>query len=264
MPQNNGLASIDAGPFFLTLWQLVAGRLYGVSVSAMKTGRIIILPFLAGLLLAAAPAPDLTLEPLREAIISEARAADPAHIAFDRTTTAVRRGPGIKEKTVTVERWDGQRWSLVSVNGETPSASQLKAFRKAIAIAPVPGYHRMAALMAAASDISVDGDGRKVLKIPVLPPGSVHTDKADISSHLSGEAVITTTDGKPWVARLKVRARENFKLNMLIKVTNFEQVLDYRLGPDGKPRLASQSADSKGQMFGFVGGQTDEVTYAYR
>ena len=29
-------------------------------------------------------------------------------------------------------------------------------------------------------------------------------------------------------------------------------------------RLASQSADSKGQMFGFAGGQTDEVVYAYR
>jgi hypothetical protein len=76
--------------------------------------------------------------------------------------------------------------------------------------------------------------------------------------------VITTTDGKPWVARLKVRAREDFKLNMMIKVTNFEQVSDYRMGPDGKPRLASQSADSKGQMMGFVGGETNEVIYAYR
>jgi hypothetical protein len=233
-------------------------------MAAMIPGRIFFLPLLAGVLLAAAPAPDLALEPLREAIITEARAANPAGIAFDRTTTAVRRGPGIKEKTVSVERWDGQRWSLISVNGRAPTATQLKSFRKAIAISPVPGYYRMASLLAAASDVSVDSDGRQILKIPVLPPGSVHTDKADISSHLSGEAVITTTDGKPWVARLKVRARENFKLNMLIKVTNFEQIHDYRLGPDGKPRLASQSADSKGQMFGFTGGQTDEVVYAYR
>lgn len=221
-------------------------------------------PLLAGLLMAAAPDDGLRLEPLREAIISDARAADPAGMAFERTTTAVRRGPGIKEKTVTVERWDGQRWGLVSVNGKAPTATHLKTFRKATAANPVPGYHRMAALLAAASDVSTDGDGRRVLKIPVLPPGSVRTDSADISSHLSGEAVITTTDGKPWVARLKVRARENFKLNMLIKVTNFEQTSDYRMGPDGKPRLASSMADSKGQMFGFVGGQTDEVTYAYR
>jgi hypothetical protein len=48
-----------------------------------------------------------------------------------------------------------------------------------------------------------------------------------------------------------VEARENFKLNLLIKVTNFVQISDYRLGPDCRPRLASQTADSKGSMFGF-------------
>ncbi len=229
-----------------------------------RTGRARIIPFLALALAAAAPAPDLRLEPLREAIITDARALDPAGMAFERTTTAVRRGPGIKEKTVTVERWDGTRWTLVSVNGKAPSASQFKSFRKATAVNPVPGYHRLAALLAAASDVQVDDEGRKILKIPVLPAGSVRTDSADISSHLSGEAVIATTEGKPWVARLKVRARENFKLNLLIKVTGFEQTFDYRLGPDGKPRLASQTADSRGSMFGFAGGQTDEVIYAYR
>jgi hypothetical protein len=222
------------------------------------------LPLLAMLLLAAAPAEPLRLEPLREAIITEARATDPARIAFDRTSIAVRRGPGIKERTETVERWDGAKWTLISVNGKPPTATQLKSFRKATAANPVPGYHRLAALMAAASDVSSDGDGRKVLKIPVLPPGTVRTDTGDISSHLSGEAVIASNDGRPYVARLKVKARENFKLNLLIKVTNFEQISEYRLGPDGRPRLASQSADSKGSMFGFSGGQTDEVTYAYR
>jgi hypothetical protein len=61
-----------------------------------------------------------------------------------------------------------------------------------------------------------------------------------------------------------VKARENFKLSLLIKVTNFVQVSDYRLCPDGRPRLASQTADSKGSMFGFVGGETNKVVYACR
>jgi hypothetical protein len=62
----------------------------------------------------------------------------------------------------------------------------------------------------------------------------------------------------------KVTARENFRLNLLIKVTNLEPISDYRLGPDRRPRLASQTADSKGSMFGFVGGETNAVVYAYR
>lgn len=230
----------------------------------MMRARALGLSSLAGFLLAAAPPSDLRLEPLREAIMSDALAVDPSGMAFERTTTAVRRGPGINERTVTIERWDGVHWTLLSVNGKAPSATQLKTFRKATTANLVPGYHRLAALMAAASDISTDEDGRRVLKIPVLPAGSVRTDSADISSHLSAEAVLATTDGKPWVARLKVRARENFKLNLLIKVTNFEQTSDYRLGPDGKPRLATQIAASTGNMMGIAGGQTDEVTYAYR
>lgn len=223
-----------------------------------------LMPVLAGLLVAAAPDPALRLDPVRDAIILDAKAADPAGIAFDRTTTAIRRGPGIKDKTVTLERWDGKRWTLISVNGKTPSASNYKAFRKVTAVTPVPGYYRLASLLAAAADISVDSDGRQILKFAMLPPGTVRTDTGDISSHLSGEAMIATIDGRPYVSRLKVKARENFKLNLLIKVTNFEQISDYRLGPDGKPCLASQSAQSTGQMFGFSGGQTDEFTYAYR
>ena len=62
----------------------------------------------------------------------------------------------------------------------------------------------------------------------------------------------------------KVKARVNFKLNLLIKVTNFEPICDYRLGLYGRPRLASQTAYSKGSIFGFGGGETNEVVYAYR
>jgi hypothetical protein len=69
-------------------------------------------------------------------------------------------------------------------------------------------------------------------------------------------------DGKPNLRAEGEGAREFHDL--LIKVTNFEPISDYRLGPDGRPRLASQTADSKGSMFGFVGGETNGVAYAYR
>jgi len=51
-------------------------------------------------------------------------------------------------------------------------------------------------------------------------------------------------DGKPKSRAEGEGAREFHDL--LIKVTNFEPISDYRLGPDGRPRLASQTADSKG------------------
>ncbi|WP_353198521.1 hypothetical protein [Sandarakinorhabdus sp.] len=228
----------------------------------MSHHRRTLLPAVAGLLVAAAPPPDLGL--VRDAIIAEASRIEPAALAFDRTTTATKHSPLGSEKSVTIERWDGKGWTLVSVNGSTPKSSHRRYFQRATVNAPVPGYHRLAAMLTAAGEISTDEKGRKILKIAVLPAASVRSESDDVSSHLSGEAVITTTNGKPWVSQLNLKAREPFKLGGRIKVTEFRQTLDFGLGPNGRPRLTGQSALSKGQMFGFGGGEVNQVTYTYR
>lgn len=227
-----------------------------------KFGRAIILGSVW--LLAAAAEPPKVADGLHAALIEDARALDPAALPFERTTTTTKFSPISRQTSVTVDRWDGQRWELVSINGKPPATGQLRSFRAAMAAQPVPGYHRLAAILAAATSLSPDDQGRHIARIPVLPAGSVRTDSADISAHLTGEAVIAITAGRPWVTQLKLKARENFKLTSLIKVTDFQQTFDYRLGPDGRPRLATQTAASKGQMFGFGGGETSQVSYSYR
>lgn len=228
-----------------------------------RIGRFFLCP-MAGALLAAAAPIDPQIAAVRDVIVADARASVPGALAFDRTTTTIKNSPLGRETKVVVDRWDGQKWVLVSVNGKPPGTSQLKSFRTVTAAQPVPGYHRLAVILGAAATVEQDEQGRQVVKIPVLPTGSVRTDDADISRHLSGEAVIATTNGKPWVTELRLKARESFKLTSLIKVTEFNQSFDYRLGPDGRPRLAAQSALSKGQMFGFSGGETNQVSYTYR
>jgi hypothetical protein len=211
-------------------------------------------------LLAAAPAVD----PVRDRIIAEAQAINPATLTFERTTKQTRKGGGTSFNLTMLERWDGHRWTLVSVNGKRPTPGEKREKEALAAATPVPGYHRLAALLAGATEAHVDAQGRTVLTVPVLPANTVRTDSSDISSHLRAEATLAETDGQIWVEKLRVTEREPFKLNMLIKVTSFEQVSDYRLGNDGKPQLASQSADSMGSMFGISGGETNQVTYAYR
>ncbi len=211
-------------------------------------------------LMAAAPAVD----PVRDRIVAEARAINPATLSFDRTTNQTRKGGGTSSKVTTLERWDGKRWTLVAVNGKRPTPSEKRDREAAAAAAPVPGYHQLASIIAAATEARVDEQGRTVLLIPVMPANSVRTDSSDISAHLKAEATLAETNGQIWVEQVRVTERESFKLNMLIKVTDFERVDDYRLGSDGKPQLASQSADSMGSMFGISGGETNKITYAYR
>ena len=223
--------------------------------------RVALTCFLFALpLMAAAPAAD----PVREALIAQARGQSPAALLFDRTTMITRVSPIERRTTTLVERWDGRTWSLVSVNGQTPTASQARDAIKASARVPVPGYYRLAALLAAASDRRIDADGHLILQIPQLPPGTILTGSDDISAHLGGEATIASTGGAPWVQSLRITAREKFKLNLLITVSRFEQTFEYRLDDNGQPRLASQVADSLGQMFGQTGGEKFEARYAYR
>jgi hypothetical protein len=203
-------------------------------------------------------------DPLRDQLISQARAYSPARLAFDRTTAITRASPLGKRTTTFVERWDGRVWSLVSVNGRAPTPNQVHETAKAAEKIPVPGYYRLAELLSAAGDRRTEADGRILLTIPRLPSGTVSTGSDDISAHLTGEATIMLNDGQPWVQSLKVTAREPFKLGMLIKVTRFEQIFQYRLDTNGQPRLASQNADSLGQVFGQTGGESSLAVYAYR
>lgn len=226
----------------------------------MRRRLLPLLPAAVTLLLGAAADPG----PIRDRIIADARLVNPAALAFERHTHVVQVGGGKRSEQRRVERWDGRRWSLVSIDGKPPSPADLKSAAKANVAQPVPGYHRLASLLASAAATRTDAGGATVLTVPVLPAGTAFADGTDISSHLRAEAFVVTTDGNPWVQRLRLTAREPFKLSWLLKVTTFEQVSEYSREGGGSPRLASQVADSQGTMFGFAGGQKSEVTYAYR
>lgn len=176
----------------------------------------------------------------------------------------VRKGGGTATNISMIERWDGKAWTLISHNGKPPTAAQKRDAEKIAAAVPVPGYHRLASLLETASSSRLDAEGRTVLQIPVLPADSIYGDSGDISEHLKAEALVNTRGAKPFVERLHVTARETFKLNALIKVKSFDMVSTYKLDAGGRPRLASQTADSMGSVFGIPGGESSQVTFTYR
>jgi hypothetical protein len=225
---------------------------------AMMTIRFAALPVLA-LLLAAAPLP-----PVRDAIIKQSAAISPAQIKFTRTVTLTRRAPTGTSKTVRVDSWDGQRWTLISVDGKPPTPQQIAEAEKAAAGGTVPGYHNIGKMLAAATESRRDPGGRLVLVIPRLPAGMVRTNGNDISDNLAGEAFVATAKGKPFVQQLKISAREPFSLSMTTKISAFAQVTEYQLDANGQPRLVAQHFDSSGSMFGISGGQSSDTVFSYR
>ena len=216
------------------------------------------------LVLASGAIASLSPDPVRDRIIADASLQSPAALAFDRTNHVVEVGGGTRSEVLRVDRWDGSRWTLVSLNGKAPSSIAIKEQAKTTLNQPVPGYHRLAGLLATDSENSVDAQGRMVIRIAQLPEKTIVNNGNDISTHLKAEAVIAINNGKPWVQQLRLTAREPFKMSLALKVLTFDQVSDYKLDASGKPRLASQSADSQGTWFGISGGQKSETTYVYR
>jgi hypothetical protein len=212
------------------------------------------------LLIAAAPIP----QPLRDRLIAEAAEIAPEQLAFDRTTRSVRTGGGTTTKINLVERWDGKKWTLLSIAGAKPTSTQRHDHERAAKAVPVPGYHRLAMLLPAATTVETDSQGQAWWHIPRLPAGSVHTDSGDISDHLQADIRLGKRGDGYFVDQMHITAREGFKMNLLIKVTDFDQVIDYQPGSDGKLRLISQKSESKGTMFGFPGGEKAVVTFVYR
>lgn len=225
----------------------------------MNKVRLCLLPLAFALLSGAA-----STDPLRDRLIADARAVSPAALNFDRSTSLVRKGGGTLTNVSMVERWDGNGWTLISKNGRAPTQTQKREAERLAAAVPVPGYHRIAGLLSTATEVRQDAQGRTILTIPVLPPNSVRTDTDDISSHLKAEALVGTRDGKPFVEQVHVTARETFKLNALIKVRSFDMVSTYAVDAGGRPRLASQTAESVGSVFGIIGGETSKVSFTYR
>jgi hypothetical protein len=212
------------------------------------------------LLIAAAPIP----QSLRDRLINEAEAVAPELLAFDRTTKSVRTGGGTTTQINLVERWDGKKWILLSIAGAKPTSTQRRDYERAAKSVPVPGYHDLAALLPAATTVETDAQGRAWWHIPELPSGSVQTDSGDISNHLQADLRINKHGDGYFIDQIHITARESFKMSLLIKVTDFDQVIEYQPGDNGKPRLVNQRSESKGTMFGFPGGEKAQVTFVYR
>jgi hypothetical protein len=212
------------------------------------------------LLMAASVAPADTI--LRDRVIADARTQTQGALVFERNTHVVEAGGGTRSETRRIDRWDGRGWTLVSVNGKPPRAADLRSHTKSSKGEPVPGYHRLAVLLNATTERRVDTEGRTILSIAQLPPGTVISDGVDISAHLKAEAYVATGRNPPWVQQLRMSARESFKLGW-IKVLTFDLTSDYKLDQAGTPRLVSQTADSQGTFLGIAGGQKSETSYIY-
>ena len=209
------------------------------------------------LCLAASP-----VETVRDRVVAEARTLSPATLAFERTITVTQADAKDKASQTRVDRWDGKTWTLVSLDGKPASADDRAKHAKAATAGAVPGYYRLATMLAA-STATTDAQGRTMLRAATLPPKSVFTSGKDVTQNFGAEAIVAG-GARPYVQQLRLTARAPFRMMMVAKIESFVTVSDYARDANGTPRLIRQVADIRGSMMGKGGNQHVETNFTYR
>lgn len=176
-----------------------------------------------------------------------AEAARAEMTGFERTTRDEKQGAKQPEIMVRVDRFNpraakGKQWTLVSVNGRAPTRAELAEHAKLVSSFPVPGYYRLAAILAAEPTRSTDAQGRTVYRWNSLPKDALPTPGPDVSHRMAAEAVVEKIAGRPMFSRVRIYAPGPISIMAVAKLRSFDLMNIYRPGEGGMPYLAAQTS----------------------
>jgi hypothetical protein len=238
----------------------------GRRVSLRGCHALCALAMLALLLPSRLAAADETAEALKQRIVAAARTVTANDYAFTRTARNETRDETKTEKRVVIERFDptksaDSRWTLVSINGQPPSAEEQSKHRKNQAERRVANYGRIAEYFTVPATVA-ESQGRKVLKFEKVPKGSVVINDADVSANAIGEATINETGETPFVEQMRFTSTKPTRVKLVAVVQRIEVTTRYRMMPNGKPVPVEQVSETTGSMLGKQGSININVTYS--
>lgn len=232
--------------------------------------RLLLLTLVASLPLAsslAAEANSPDADALKERILAHARTVMAEDYAYTRTVRAETVEGDKKEESVIVDRWDPakpveQRWTLISIDGQPPTADQLKDFRKAVQKRRLAYYGRVAGYFAKPATSATDPRGRTIFRFASLPKETVVVFDSDISANATGEVVVNASGAKPFLEEVRFVSTQPTRVKLVVKINQFEMLTRYRLMPDGKPVPIESSSEMTGSMLGKEGRIRTRIAYS--
>jgi hypothetical protein len=204
---------------------------------------------------------------IKQRVLEHARTISGNEYSFTRTARSEQNGGGGPKERVVVERFDptkpvGERWTLVTVDGQPPDADAAKSHAKEAPKRRVGLYARVANWIGAPAEASKDAKGRLVLRYATLPKESVVVNNVDISANCSAEAVVDTSGAQPFVQQVRFTLTKPTRVKLVAKIERFDSSTTYRLQPDGVPVPTEQKSVTGGSLMGKSGTIDTTLTYS--
>jgi hypothetical protein len=210
-------------------------------------------------------AQDKTTE-LKQRILAQAQSVGPDDYAFTRTSRTEQTSHGKTETRTVVDNYDPSksgdaRWTLVSVDGATPTADVLSQYKKESPKRRVPGYYRVARYFAGTATTSTDSRGRTVFHFGTLPKDTALVMDSDVSSNTSADVTVSEANGTAFAEQVHLTVKP-MRLKLIMKLEHYESTARFKMGPEGKPLLIENIADMAGSGMGQEGKAHTVITYS--
>ena len=199
---------------------------------------------------------------LQSKVLAGIKATRPDGYSFQRTLVIDRSGAARK---VFVERYDprrpaADRWTLVSVDGQSPTAKDVAQSRKAKR-GPTSSYAELATWFGAPATRSDTTPGYATYHFARLPAGVLKIGAHDASPDTRAEALVNTKAAIPYVERIRFVSTKSFRMMMVASIQSLDITNRYRLLPSGAAIPDGSSSVLAGSLLGKSGQMKTSVTF---
>jgi hypothetical protein len=200
---------------------------------------------------------------LQDRVVAVANATRANMYMFRRTITID--SDVAKRKTI-VQQFDprqpaGSQWSLISIDGRTPTAKEADDARKSTRD-PFPPYVAVAKWFGGPAMRSETAPGSATYQFASLLPNTLKFGSHDASADTQAEAVVNMKGSAPFIEQVHMTSTRGFRMALVASLGSMAFTMRYRQLPDGSIVPLDAESDMTGSALGKSGRMHTSATFS--
>jgi hypothetical protein len=172
----------------------------------------------------------------------------------------------VEKRRVVLQQFDprrraGDQWVLITVNGRTPTSSEVEDARNA-GRDPFPPYFALSKWFGAPATRIETAPGYVTYKFESLWPGTLKFGSHDASADTEAEALVNIKGKMPFIEELHMASTKGFRMMLVASMGSMTYTMRYRQMPDGNVVPLDAVSDISGSAMGKSGQVHTSATFS--